>query len=765
MGSFAGAGVAGDGAAGTGVFAGTGGIPTGPDSSCASVPIGFWRFDDCNELRTDLGDSSFEGHTAFRSVELTCKAGKQGLAATFATKDDVVYVPDQPTYSLDLGVTIAAWVRPDSVSGTQTIFRKSEAQDSAFALLVHQGKWEFAVRLSSGRLVSVNAPAKAGAWTHLAGTYDGTRVRLYVDGAEVDTARATSVLARSSGPLLMGNDGSSRRFAGGIDNAWFNTEAAPTAVIQELLCLRVDPTVTVSPELGPSVQAGTPVTYGVSIANNDDPRCPPASYQVSAFPQEGDFTIEPTFTEASVASGETFSLDISVRSGVEVESGTYAIDFQVFSSDGGGISSPGSFPVFATSSGAAGSGGAPPMGETPDEPIPQPPSGFVNVQARYVVAEPTGCHVSSQRELMIRDISVVEDPVRTVFGSSSDPNAGVWSFGGLMERLSPTPQAAADNTEQMFRSFLESPVVNGFAIPPRPPMEPQVLATWPRTADGKLDLARAPMRLLAITHRLDLEELAKGRAGEGRFTYGVLDPFGNPMEFTVIFEYALPARDAEESRAWVGAVHALQELAFPSPEYNAALQRITDAFSGRDVSPGAPNGSALIDIRTNEIALSLDGVWQLREFRISTESGLMEAQPVFQTPDQSFNFGEVLGRFINENEEIILTERHEVPLQFEGVPFATGAVFNNIDFWSAPGVTNPEARHKFSLNTCNGCHGAETQTGFLHIQPRLPGQSSRLSGFLTGVDVSDPISGQPRHFNELARRRALVEAQVCAGEP
>jgi hypothetical protein len=125
----------------------------------------------------------------------------------------------------------------------------------------------------------------------------------------------------------------------------------------------------------------------------------------------------------------------------------------------------------------------------------------------------------------------------------------------------------------------------------------------------------------------------------------------------------------------------------------------------------------------------------------------------------------VLGRFINENEDIILTERHEVPLEFEGVPFATGAVFNNIDFWSAVGVTNPEARHKFSLNTCNGCHGAETQTGFLQIQPRLPGEPSRLSGFLTGIDTFDPVSGQPRHFNELARRRGLIEAQVCADEP
>jgi hypothetical protein len=237
------------------------------------------------------------------------------------------------------------------------------------------------------------------------------------------------------------------------------------------------------------------------------------------------------------------------------------------------------------------------------------------------------------------------------------------------------------------------------------------------------------------------------------------------MEFTVILEYALPANNEDEYRTWANAIHALQALPFPSEEYNQALQAVTDRFAGRDALPGAPNGSALIDIRTNEIALSLDGQWQLREFRIAPESGFIASHPIFQTPDRSFNFQEALGRFINDNEEIILTERHEVPLMFEGAAFQGGAVFNNIDFWDAPGITNPEARHKFSLNTCNGCHGAETQTGFLQIFPRSAGEQSFLSGFLTGIDAFDPISGQPRRFSELARRRELLESLVCEGQP
>src|SRR6185369_16469803 len=104
---------------------------------------------------------------------------------------------------------------------------------------------------------------------------------------------------------------------------------------------------------------------------------------------------------------------------------------------------------------------------------------------------------------------------------------------------------------------------------------------------------------------------------------------------------------------------------------------------------------------------------------------------------------------------------HEVPATFENEPFQAGAVFNNIDFWFADGINNPQARHKFSLNTCNGCHGGETQTGFLQIAGRVPGQPSQLSGFLTGETISDPVTREPRTFNELGRRRRLMEATVC----
>jgi hypothetical protein len=123
-------------------------------------------------------------------------------------------------------------------------------------------------------------------------------------------------------------------------------------------------------------------------------------------------------------------------------------------------------------------------------------------------AQSCGVTVDAERELLIRDVSVVDDA-----RASGD---GVWSFKHLMEAMAPSPEAAPEMVEGMFRSLSEEQVVNGLAIAPRPNVDERVLAPWPRDAAGALDLSQAPVRLLAILNRLDLRDLSRGQAGEGR---------------------------------------------------------------------------------------------------------------------------------------------------------------------------------------------------------------------------------------------------------
>ncbi len=80
------------------------------------------------------------------------------------------------------------------------------------------------------------------------------------------------------------------------------------------------------------------------------------------------------------------------------------------------------------------------------------------------------------------------------------------------------------------------------------------------------------------------------------------------------------------------------------------------------------------------------------------------------------------------------------------------------DFWTATGISSNEVRHKFSLNTCNGCHGRETRTLFTHVKEGAFGTPVGLSGFLTGTTVEDPVDpSTSRTFGDLARRAVVLD--------
>ncbi|HET6583466.1 MAG TPA: hypothetical protein VFG69_08460 [Nannocystaceae bacterium] len=391
-------------------------------------------------------------------------------------------------------------------------------------------------------------------------------------------------------------------------------------------------------------------------------------------------------------------------------------------------------------------------GVTPDE-APNLPDA--DAQADAAADAPCGLTINRERELLVRALPVVEDPVRTTW--NGDPNApvsGAWHFGKLMTHM------AGDNDPAVFvldwiDTWQTAQTVNGQTVPARSAIT-QIIDAWPKLGNGDLDLTQPPMRLLAIVNRLDLR--SDTRAGEGRFVFGVLDGSGNPTQFTVILEYNLPL-EVMSAAEWADAWHALGADAPASTAFRNALQDLTDAFAGPDVLPGQVNGSAISQVRSNEIHLS--SPWELREFRLNA-GGRLRMRTVALTPRVGLNNSTRLADFIDENTEAILAGTHAVPAIVDGVRFRGGRVTNNIDFWNAPGIADPQARHLFSLNTCNGCHGAETNTAFLHVNPRSVGQVASLSGFMTGIDVIDPVDGTTvRSFDDLGRRAADLESLLC----
>jgi hypothetical protein len=203
------------------------------------------------------------------------------------------------------------------------------------------------------------------------------------------------------------------------------------------------------------------------------------------------------------------------------------------------------------------------------------------------------------------------------------------------------------------------------------------------------------------------------------------------------------------------------------PGFNAALQHATDQFAAAGADPARkPNQSALSQLRANEL---LRQPWEMREWRIfsnDSDAGWLREVTAKQTPAISHNRQPVVAEYVLANAAAVQRETHLVPLQWRtpgraSVPFLGGSAPMSSEnfFWDGPAPTGSslptDLRHKFSLNTCNGCHAGETGTPFTHVFPRLPGQEARLSDFLTGANMPkiDPADGRtPRWFSDLKRR-------------
>jgi hypothetical protein len=212
-----------------------------PVRSSQSSLVGYWSFDQCSStgkpmLANELG-SQIQG-TMLQGV--TCEQGRFGYAGFFDGVDDLIEIPDQPSFHFTNQMTVAAWVKPLRVSGLQTIVNKWYAMDS-YMLLIENGNFVFTVAIPGGQWgTSIKVSAKVTPdvwtqWTHVAGVYDGQMLLLYINGQLVASTAASGRLQDSDRPISIGNHPSWNAFKGSIDEVRLYNVALNASQVSELL--------------------------------------------------------------------------------------------------------------------------------------------------------------------------------------------------------------------------------------------------------------------------------------------------------------------------------------------------------------------------------------------------------------------------------------------------------------------------------------------------------------------------------------------------
>jgi hypothetical protein len=152
--------------------------------------VGLWLFDEGSG--TVVGDASGNGNDGAVNGTFNWESGKFGDCIV-ATGGGSIDVP--ASASLDTVVsamTIAAWFRIDADSDTG--IRRPNAyllEDQSTSEAVPNG-FSFRMWTSDGLSPGIygNTELQQGQWYHIAGTFDGTQMRLYVDGVEETELRS-----------------------------------------------------------------------------------------------------------------------------------------------------------------------------------------------------------------------------------------------------------------------------------------------------------------------------------------------------------------------------------------------------------------------------------------------------------------------------------------------------------------------------------------------------------------------------------------------
>ena len=158
-------------------------------------------------------------------------AGKYGRALTFDGVNDYVTIPDAPRLDLGKAMTLEAWVRPSASSSWRTVLLKETPGALAYSLYSASGTNRPSAWLDGTSSVGSTA-LTLNTWSHLSATYDGARLKVYVNGV-LRADRATTVnVPVSAEPLKIGGNAVwGEYFAGQIDEIRIYARALTAAEI------------------------------------------------------------------------------------------------------------------------------------------------------------------------------------------------------------------------------------------------------------------------------------------------------------------------------------------------------------------------------------------------------------------------------------------------------------------------------------------------------------------------------------------------------
>jgi hypothetical protein len=156
-----------------------------------------------------VADASGNGNTGTISGATWTPAGRYGAALSFNGTNNLVAIPGSASLNVSTAMTLSAWIQPTAAqSGWRTIMQRE-----VNAYFLNASNDTGALRPSGGATfngavnwVGGTTANPVSVWTHVALTYDGAILRLYVNGVQAASLAQTGGIETPSTPLRIGGN-------------------------------------------------------------------------------------------------------------------------------------------------------------------------------------------------------------------------------------------------------------------------------------------------------------------------------------------------------------------------------------------------------------------------------------------------------------------------------------------------------------------------------------------------------------------------------
>jgi hypothetical protein len=180
------------------------------------------RFNMDDGSTSSIADSSGNGYVG--TIDRATPVAGQGVKGSGAYQfswatQNKISVAYNSAQALVGKLTVEAWIYPTAWDNIYAHFNRIVSKQPVYLIRAYYGNANFVVITQSGLKEAWGPYMALNQWHYVVGTYDGSTIKIYVDGVLSASSAATGNIADNTNPICIGESpGLNEGFSGRIDN-------------------------------------------------------------------------------------------------------------------------------------------------------------------------------------------------------------------------------------------------------------------------------------------------------------------------------------------------------------------------------------------------------------------------------------------------------------------------------------------------------------------------------------------------------------------